>query len=82
MIRNRRMQRRAGLLTIVLAAGLLTMTGCEEEVRNEFRSAAATSLQSGFNSILTGIVDGVFAVLDPSDDGGAGTGTDPAATGS
>ncbi|MGE3182352.1 MAG: hypothetical protein AB7N71_12035 [Phycisphaerae bacterium] len=71
---NRASKRRstAAVAWIGALCGLAGLTGCEKEVQDEFRAAAATSLQQGFNAILTGIVDGVFAVIEPETD----TGTD------
>ena len=58
-------RRACGILGLLLAGSMLT--GCEEAVRNEFRTAAATSLQSGLSAILDGIVDGIFAVIEPDE---------------
>jgi hypothetical protein len=47
------------------AAGLLTGTACDEEAAaRAFRDAATGSLQTGVNSIVDGMVDGVFAMLE------------------
>lgn len=37
--------------------------GCAEA--EEFRSIAASQVQSGLTSIVTGLIDGVFAVIEP-----------------
>ncbi len=60
-------RRTAKLLSgwVAIALGLLTLTGCEELV-NEFRTVAGSNLQQGVLSILTGVVDGAFAVFDPN----------------
>ena len=54
--------------------GLTLGTGCDSEMAKEFREVATPSLQSGVSSILNGVVDGLFAVVDPdtseSDSGG------------
>ena len=59
------LQRRARLAGVVLAVlGLVTATtGCRGA--QEFRAASAASLQSGFNSIAQGLIDGLFAAYTP-----------------
>ena len=51
---------------LALAAFSLVLgTGCdEEELFATFRSAASDSIQSGVNSIMDGVVDGLFAVFE------------------
>jgi hypothetical protein len=50
-----------------LIAGLCLVTsvqwGCLSGT--EFRSAAAPAIKTGVNSILDGLVDGLFAVVEP-----------------
>ena len=58
------------------AATLVTGIACDdEEAGRAFRDAAASSLQAGVNSIVDGIVDGVFAVFELGAGEGSGTGT-------
>jgi len=46
------------------AAALLTGTACDDEAAaRAFRDTAANSLQTGVNSIVDGMVDGLFAML-------------------
>ena len=55
----------------VTAAGLLALaTGCTLTDK-EFRTIAGPQLEAGINSILDGLVDGLFAVIEPdtTDDG-------------
>lgn len=53
------------LLTLLaLAAGLAA--GCGEEVSREFRRAAMGSIQSGVRSVANGVLDGLFALAEPS----------------
>ena len=52
-------------LTLVLAGA----AGCERattDLAKEFRAAAAPSLQAGIQSIASGIIDGVFALVEPA----------------
>ena len=55
--------------TVGLAVPL--MSGCTL-ITDEFRATAVPALQTGVQSILTGLVDGLFAVVDP---GTSATGT-------
>ncbi len=48
-----------------LAVGLTVLAGCnEDEAWTAFRGAATTSLQTGFRSVASGVVDGLFAVFE------------------
>ena len=53
------------LLILMMGSGMtLWMTGgCAEA--EEFRAIAASQVQSGLTSIVTGLIDGVFAVIEP-----------------
>lgn len=63
----RKKRRRCAILALATTV-LLAATACdEEEGFRTFRSAAATSLQSGINSIMDGVVDGLFAVFKLTD---------------
>ena len=68
---TRKTRRLAALFAL---APLLFATGCEKEVQDEFRSAAAGALQTGFSAIFDGILDGVFAVIEPNDPVGSEAG--------
>jgi hypothetical protein len=63
-------------VTMALAAlALLVGTGCDEDAAaRAFRDAASTNLQAGVNSIMDGVVDGLFAAfeLTTEEDGAAG----------
>ena len=52
--------------TMALAAvTLLAGTGCDEEAAaRAFRDAASTNLQAGVNSLMDGVVDGLFAAFE------------------
>jgi hypothetical protein len=50
---------------------LTTATGCEGA--QEFRAAASSSLETGFDAIADGLIDGLFAVFQP-DTAGSGSG--------
>ncbi len=47
----------------ILALHLGIATGCEEEVADQFRDAAATSLEAGFKQIFDGLIEGAFAAF-------------------
>ena len=50
--------------TLACAAVLLASGGCTE-LGDDFRSAAGPNLQAGVTQVLTGMVDGAFAVFEP-----------------
>lgn len=50
--------------TLACAAVLLASGGCTE-LGDDFRAAAGPSLQAGVTQVLTGMVDGAFAVFEP-----------------
>ncbi len=57
--------------TQVLALSISTLvlgglSGCE--AGREFRAAAVPALQTGVTQILTGLLDGIFAVIEPDTD--------------
>ena len=56
----------------VAAAMLAINAGCSGPYVKEFREVAGADLQSGVLSVLTGVVDGVFAVYDPDNPDGTG----------
>ena len=58
---------RLGATLALLVLPVALCTGCDDALLREFRSAAAGSLQTGLTSILNGVVQGVFAVVSPSD---------------
>lgn len=70
-------RRCAGCARIAGLAGLLAAAaGCNgDEAWNAFRNAASSSLQSGFRSVATGVVDGLFAVFELGADRTAGGST-------
>lgn len=68
---TRKTRRRTAFLAL---APLMFATGCEKEVQDEFRSAAAGALQTGFSAIFDGILDGVFAVIEPNEPVGSEAG--------
>jgi len=51
----------------ILAVIVLASPGCEIRSAQEFRAIAGPELQSGLTSIVTGLIDGAFAVVDPDD---------------
>ncbi|MCG3126903.1 MAG: hypothetical protein CHACPFDD_01758 [Phycisphaerae bacterium] len=60
---GRRHTRRAAW-PLLISLGLLS-GGCVDE---EFRTAANPELRDGIVSLLTGIVDGIFATIEPGAD--------------
>ena len=57
------------LLLIPLVAMLLaTQLGCRSA--QEFREVAGPAVHSGVTDIVNGLVDGMFAVIDPDDTAG------------
>jgi len=56
-----------GLLSVLLGTVAVGTTACDEEVSQEFRSAASEDLASGIKTILDAIVDGIFAVVQPDE---------------
>ena len=60
--RSKRMQCAfLALATAILVVG----TACdEEEAGRAFREAAVSSVQEGVNSIMDGVIDGMFAVFE------------------
>jgi len=61
-----RSTRRLAALAAVTA--LTCAGGCQvSDYSAEFRAAAGDELQNGVMALLTGLVDGAFAVLEPGD---------------
>ncbi len=48
---------------LILLAGL-SMGGCNDDF-DEFRTAAGPQLEAGIDALLDGLVDGIFAVVEP-----------------
>jgi hypothetical protein len=69
---NRPISRSRGARCAILAllAGILLVgTACDEDAAvRAFRDAAGGSLQTGVGSIMDGVVDGLFAMLEIGDD--------------
>ena len=55
---------RLALGASAMMAGGLRVGGCSE-YSQEFRQAATPMLRSGVNALLDGLVEGVFAVVEP-----------------
>ena len=56
--------RLSGAVALITAAtALVTQTGCL--AGTEFRAAALPALESGVEQILDGLVDGIFAAIQP-----------------
>jgi hypothetical protein len=63
-----RIFRRTGHIVAALAATVILISGCDGKLGKEFRSTAASSLESGLTTVVTGLIDGAFAVYDPGTD--------------
>ena len=50
-------------LSIVIASCALLQTGCKPGV--DFVGAALPSLETGLNAIVDGLLDGLFAIIEP-----------------
>lgn len=63
---NRRRNLGACCAFLALAAGLLlTGTACnEDEAWDAFRGAATGNLETGVNSLMDGVLDGIFAAAN------------------
>lgn len=49
--------------SMCIGLGLTITSGCREA--EEFRAVAGNQVQSGLTSIVTGLIDGIFAVIEP-----------------
>ncbi len=56
----------AGAIVALSILLLPLNVGCEDAVAEEFRSAALSSVETGVNSIMDGILEGIFAIAEPS----------------
>lgn len=52
-------------IAMLLFAAILPLAGCAGA--EEFRSVAGGTIQAGVQTVANGIIDGLFAVLDPDD---------------
>ena len=57
--------RRGAAVMAAMIGGLLTVTtgGCDDA--EEFRAVAGDSVEQGVNLIADGIIEGIFAVIEP-----------------
>lgn len=56
-------------LTFSLAAIILTnLAGCLPLLGTEFREAASPAVRSGVTEIVNGLLDGIFAAIEPEPD--------------
>ena len=51
------------LSLVVCTCGFTVMTGCI--TGPEFRAAAGPGIESGVSAIVNGVLDGLFAVIEP-----------------
>ena len=59
---------RIALLWAFGACTVLTQTGCLAAT-DEFRTVAGPALESGITSIVNGLLDGIFAIIEPDNTG-------------
>jgi len=55
----------SGLAVALGGSSLVRLNACTGDLGLEFRTAAGDSIQQGVQSIVTGVVDGLFSVIDP-----------------
>ena len=67
MSRSGASSRKLAALTLALLAVATGSVGCHDEWK-VFRSAATPGLEAGVNSILDGLVTGLFDVIEPDED--------------
>ena len=67
----RRFARHASI--VAAAMSLRAVSGCGAAGK-EFRSIAGPAVQQGVSSIVNGLLDGVFAVVDPNTTGNSTSG--------
>jgi len=67
-MRRKRLAREVMRWALMLGGGTLVAgTPCDGKMGLEFRNAATSSIQTGVQTILAGVVDGIFAVIEPDD---------------
>ena len=67
MSRSRASSSKLAAITLGLLCIAAGSVGCHDEWK-VFRSAATPGLEAGINSILDGLVTGVFDVIEPDED--------------
>ena len=67
MCRSGASSSKVAAITLALLAVAAGSVGCHDEWK-VFRSAATPGLEAGINSILDGLVTGVFDVIEPDED--------------
>lgn len=65
---------RRGAILAGLLALLVTGPACDDAISQEFRGAALSSIESGVQSIATGVIDGIFSIVEPDDATGGTSG--------
>lgn len=63
----KQMLNKMSLGVVVVAA--VCLTGCTIPYGPQFREVALPAIQTGVHSILDGFVNGVFATIEPENDG-------------
>jgi hypothetical protein len=61
--RTRMFGRRCAAFAVL---GPLLLAGCDDAVRDEFRGAALSQVESGVKAIFDGILTGIFTIAEPS----------------
>lgn len=61
---RRRMCALCAAAALAVSAGL-SMGGCNDDF-DDFRSAASPQLEAGVDALFDGLIDGIFAVVEPN----------------
>ena len=70
MVPTGRSSRRLAAIALALAFVAAGNLGCHDEFK-VFRAAATPGLEAGINSILDGVVTGIFDIIEPDEDDSA-----------
>ena len=55
----------AGAAIALTGSSLMGVNACTGDLGMEFRTAAGDNIQQGVQSIATGVIDGLFSVIEP-----------------
>jgi hypothetical protein len=69
MKQNKWVRKLIGVAVVAGGSGLLPASACNGTIGQEFRAVAGDSIQQGVQSIVSGMLDGVFAVMEPDSTG-------------
>lgn len=60
-------------LSVLAGLVILAGPGCDSQMAKDFREASRGQLESGVNSVVDGLLDGVFALWEPDSTAGGST---------